>query len=175
MLIVETIAQIPANLIDQKLIYYLYILEKSDPNDANKTVEIEEKLLRESKQIRSLNLDLKKYSKKNTSSQIIYSQFDGLVLFENKFENKSVINITEEKRRHLEFEIPIQKLKFIEAEIDYAEKTWILLEDIQRLYECLCYNDDVYKQSFEGVSCKTLFIIFIKRKTPILTDYHEYI
>ena len=174
-MIVETTAQIPANLIDQKLVYYVYILEKSDPNDANKTVEIEEKLLRESKQIRILNLDLKKYSKKNNSTQISYSQFDGLVFFKNQFDYKSVINISEEKRRHLEFEIPIQKLKFIEAEIDYAEKTWILLEDIQRLYECLCYNDDVYKQSFEGVSYKIFFIIFIKRATPIFTDFHEYI
>ena len=152
LLIVETTAQLPTSLIDQKQLYYLYILERSDPNDANRVIETEEKLLTELKQVRLLNLDLKKYSKKNTSFQTIFLQFDGLVFFDNNFDYKSENNIREEKKRHLQLEEPIEKLKKIENIIDYAEKAWVIFDNIHRLFECLCYNDDVYKQIFEQVS-----------------------
>lgn len=154
MVFVETSVSLPVNLIEQKQLYYIYVLETSDPNDINSVISIHEKLFTEMKHIRVLNLDLKKGSKNTTEFKIQivnFSQFDGLVLFDNQLTYSLPNDLLVHKKRLLENEKPIQKLENIFDHIDYAERTWNLLEDIQRVYECLCINDYDCKEIFEEV------------------------
>jgi hypothetical protein len=169
---VEFTAQIPRNYIEKKQILYTYYIELTSKNDLNNVVKIYEQQFKCNKYIRQLNVDINtqanNYGKNegnanllnkshvaNLTNQIhtvqtLVHQFDGLILFRNELRYSSLDNLKELKFKNLLNERPIINLSDLKPEIVYNTQIRFF-ENLQRLYDCLCTNDETYKNAFSEV------------------------
>jgi hypothetical protein len=178
---VEFTAQIPRSYIEKKQILYTYYIELTNKKDLNSGFKIYEQQFMSNEYIRQLNVDtntqannydknesnvniLKKAYAANLDNQIhtvqtLVHQFDGLILFGNELTYLSFDNLKELKFKNLLNERPIISLSDLKPEIVYNTQTRFF-ENLQRLYDCLCTNDETYKNAFSEVK----FFLYIRLK-----------
>ncbi len=77
-------------------------------------------------------------------------QFDGLILFVNELTYSSFDNLKELKFKNLSNERPIISLSDLKPELVYNTQIRFF-ENLQRLYDCLCTNDETSKNAFNDV------------------------
>ena len=170
---VEFTAQIPRSYIEKKQILYTYYIELTNKKDINSGVKIYKQKFMNNENVRHLNVDLNtqanNYGKNernvnilnkahaaNLDNQIhtvqtLVHQFDGLILFGNELTYSSLDNLKEFKFKNLENERPIKGLSDLKPELVYNTPIGFF-ENLQRLYDCLCTNDETYKNAFNDVN-----------------------
>jgi hypothetical protein len=174
---VEFTAQIPRSYIEKKQILYTYYIELNSKNDLNSVVKIYEQQFMNNEYIRHLNVDFNtrannfgknernvtilKLHATNLDNPIdtartLVHQFDGLILFGNALTYTSLYNLKELKFKNLSNERPIISLSDLKPELVYNTQIRFF-ENLQRLYDCLCTNDENYMNAFDEVK---LFLYF---------------